>query len=117
MSKRRVVITGLGILSPVGNGLDQAWDNIINGRSGIGPITKFDASLLPSRFAGEIKNFNPADWMTAKEVRRMDSFIHYGIAATKMAIDDAGLIVNDENAERIGVNVGSGIGGDRKSVV
>ena len=111
MSKRRVVITGLGILSPVGNGLDQAWDNIINGRSGIGPITKFDASLLPSRFAGEIKNFNPADWMTAKEVRRMDSFIHYGIAATKMAIDDAGLIVNDENAERIGVNVGSGIGG------
>ena len=111
MSKRRVVITGLGILSPVGNGLEQAWDNIINGRSGIGPITKFDASLLPSRFAGEIKNFNPADWMTAKEVRRMDSFIHYGIAATKMAIDDAGLIVNDENAERIGVNVGSGIGG------
>jgi len=111
MSKRRVVITGLGILSPVGNGLEQAWDNIINGRSGIGPITKFDASLLPSRFAGEIKNFNPADWMSAKEVRRMDSFIHYGIAATKMAIDDAGLIVNEENAERIGVNVGSGIGG------
>jgi 3-oxoacyl-[acyl-carrier-protein] synthase II len=111
MSKRRVVITGLGILSPVGNGLDQAWDNIINGRSGIGPITKFDASLLPSRFAGEIKNFNPADWMSAKEVRRMDSFIHYGIAATKMAIEDAGLIVNEENAERIGVNVGSGIGG------
>jgi 3-oxoacyl-[acyl-carrier-protein] synthase II len=111
MSKRRVVITGLGILSPVGNGIEQAWDNIINGRSGIGPITKFDASLLPSRFAGEIKNFNPADWMSAKEVRRMDSFIHYGIAATKMAIDDAGLIVNEENAERIGVNVGSGIGG------
>jgi 3-oxoacyl-[acyl-carrier-protein] synthase II len=111
MSKRRVVITGLGILSPVGNGLDQAWDNIINGRSGIGPITKFDASLLPSRFAGEIKGFNPADWMSAKEVRRMDSFIHYGIAAAKMAIDDAGLVVNEENAERIGVNVGSGIGG------
>jgi 3-oxoacyl-[acyl-carrier-protein] synthase II len=111
MSKRRVVITGLGILSPVGNGLDEAWDNIINGRSGIGPITKFDASLLPSRFAGEIKNFNPADWMSAKEVRRMDSFIHYGIAATKMAIDDAGLVVSEENAERIGVNVGSGIGG------
>jgi 3-oxoacyl-[acyl-carrier-protein] synthase II len=111
MSKRRVVITGLGILSPVGNGIDQAWDNIINGRSGIGPITKFDASLLPSRFAGEVKNFNPADWMSAKEVRRMDSFIHYGIAAAKMAIDDAGLIVNEQNAERIGVNVGSGIGG------
>ena len=111
MSKRRVVITGLGILSPVGNSLAQAWDNIVNGRSGIGPITKFDASSLPSRFAGELKNFNPADWMSAKEVRRMDSFIHYGIAATKMAIDDAGLIVTEENAERIGVNVGSGIGG------
>ena len=111
MSKRRVVITGLGILSPVGNSLTQAWDNIVNGRSGIGPITKFDASSLPSRFAGELKNFNPADWMSAKEVRRMDSFIHYGIAATKMAIDDAGLIVTEENAERIGVNVGSGIGG------
>ena len=111
MSKRRVVITGLGILSPVGNSLTEAWNNIINGRSGIGPITKFDASLLPSRFAGELKNFNPADWMSAKEVRRMDSFIHYGIAATKMAIDDAGLIVTEENAERIGVNVGSGIGG------
>ncbi len=111
MSKRRVVITGLGILSPVGNSLTEAWDNIVNGRSGIGPITKFDASLLPSRFAGELKNFNPADWMSAKEVRRMDSFIHYGIAATKMAIDDAGLVVTEENAERIGVNVGSGIGG------
>ncbi len=111
MSKRRVVITGLGILSPVGNSLTQAWDNIVNGQSGIGPITKFDASSLPSRFAGELKNFNPADWMSAKEVRRMDSFIHYGIAATKMAIDDAGLIVTEENAERIGVNVGSGIGG------
>ena len=111
MSKRRVVITGLGILSPVGNSLAQAWDNIVNGRSGIAPITKFDASSLPSRFAGELKNFNPADWMSAKEVRRMDSFIHYGIAATKMAIDDAGLIVTEENAERIGVNVGSGIGG------
>ncbi len=111
MSKRRVVITGLGILSPVGNSLKEAWDNIVNGRSGIGPITKFDASSLPSRFAGELKNFNPADWMSAKEVRRMDSFIHYGIAATKMAIDDAGLIVTEQNAERIGVNVGSGIGG------
>ena len=111
MSKRRVVITGLGILSPVGNSLTQAWDNIVNGRSGIGPITKFDASSLPSRFAGELKNFNPADWMSAKEVRRMDSFIHYGIAATKMAIDDAGLIVTEDNDERIGVNVGSGIGG------
>jgi 3-oxoacyl-[acyl-carrier-protein] synthase II len=111
MSKRRVVVTGLGILSPVGNTLAEAWDNIVNGRSGIGPITKFDASALPSRFAGELKGFDPAQWMSAKEVRRMDSFIHYGIAAARMAMDDAGLVVTEENAERIGVNVGSGIGG------
>ena len=111
MSKRRVVITGLGIVSPVGNGIAEAWDNTINGRGGIGPIKHFDASTLPTRFAGEVKNFNAADWMSAKEVRRMDTFIHYGIAATKMAMDDAGLTVTEENAERIGVNVGSGIGG------
>ena len=111
MSKRRVVITGLGIVSPVGNGIAEAWDNVVNGRNGIGPITRFDASVLPTRFAGEVKNFNPADWMSPKEVRRMDSFIHYGVAATKMAMDDAGLVVTEENAERIGVNVGSGIGG------
>ena len=94
MSKRRVVITGLGIVSPIGNGIAEAWDNAINGRNGIGPITRFDASVLPTRFAGEVKNFNPADWMSAKEVRRMDAFIHFGVAATKMAIDDAGLVVN-----------------------
>ena len=111
MSKRRVVITGLGIVSPVGNGIAEAWDNTINGRGGIGPITHFDASSLPTRFAGEVKNFNAADWMSAKEVRRMDTFIHFGIAATKMAIEDAGLVVTEQNAERIGVNVGSGIGG------
>ncbi len=111
MSKRRVVITGLGIVSPVGNGITQAWDNTVNGRGGIGPLTHFDASALPTRFAGEVKDFNPADWMSPKEVRRMDTFIHYGIAATKMAMDDAGLQVTELNAERIGVNVGSGIGG------
>ena len=101
MSKRRVVITGLGIVSPVGNGIAQAWDNVINGRGGIGPITRFDASVLPTRFAGEVKDFKPEDWMSAKEVRRMDTFIHYGLAATKMAIDDAGLEVTEANAERI----------------
>lgn len=111
MPKRRVVITGLGIVSPVGNGIAEAWDNTINGRGGIGPITHFDASMLPTRFAGEVKNFNAADWMSPKEVRRMDTFIHFGIAATKMAMDDAGLQVTEQNAERIGVNVGSGIGG------
>ncbi len=111
MSKRRVVITGLGIVSPVGNTVAEAWDNIINGRGGIAPITRFDASVLPTRIAGEVKNFNPGDWMSPKEVRRMDTFIHFGLAATKMALDDSGLIVTDENSEFIGVNVGSGIGG------
>ena len=111
MSKRRVVITGLGIVSPVGNGIKEAWDNLIHGRGGIGPITRFDASVLPTRIAGEVKNFDAAQWMSPKEVRRMDTFIHYGLAATKMAMDDAGLTVTPENAERFGVNVGSGIGG------
>jgi 3-oxoacyl-[acyl-carrier-protein] synthase II len=111
MSNRRVVITGLGIVSPVGNGLDAAWDNLVNGRGGIGPITRFDAGILPTRIAGEVKNFDPSQWVSAKELRRMDTFIHYGLAATKMALDDAGIAVTEANAERIGVNVGSGIGG------
>jgi len=111
MSKRRVVITGLGIVSPVGIGIRQAWDNLLKGASGVGPITKFDASPLPTRIAAEVKGFNSADWMHPKETRRSDLFVHYGIAATKMALDDAGLVIDDSNAERIGVNVGSGIGG------
>lgn len=111
MNKRRVVITGLGIVSPVGNTIAEAWNNIISGRSGIGAITKFDAGVLPTRIAGEVKGFNAADWMSPKEVRRMDTFIHYGLAATKMAIEDASLVVTEANAEHIGVNVGSGIGG------
>jgi len=111
MSKRRVVVTGLGIVSPVGNSVAAAWDNIVNGRGGIVPITKFDAASLPTRLAGEVRGFNPADWMSAKEVRRMDTFIHYGLAVAKQALDDSGITINDENAIRIGVNVGSGIGG------
>jgi 3-oxoacyl-[acyl-carrier-protein] synthase II len=111
MNKRRVVITGLGIVSPVGNTVAEAWDNIVNGRGGIAPITAFDAAVLPTRFAGEVKNFDAAAWMSPKEVRRMDRFIHFGLAATKMALDDAGIAVTEENAERFGVNVGSGIGG------
>jgi 3-oxoacyl-[acyl-carrier-protein] synthase II len=111
MSKRRVVVTGLGIVSPVGNGVEQCWDNIVNGRSGIATITRFDAAILPTRFAGEVKNFDAAQFMSSKEVRRLDAFIHYGIAATKMALADANLEITEANAERIGVNVGSGIGG------
>ena len=111
MSKRRVVITGLGIVSPVGNSIPQVWDNLTNGRGGVSLITRFDPALLPTRFAAQVTNFNPNEWMSPKEVRRMDTFIHYGLAAAKMAMDDAGLVVTEENAERIGVNVGSGIGG------
>jgi 3-oxoacyl-[acyl-carrier-protein] synthase II len=111
MSKRRVVVTGLGIVSPVGNSVASAWDNIVNGRGGIVPITKFDASALPTRFAGEVKGFNPGDWMSPKEVRRMDTFIHYGLAVAKQALDDSGLAITEENSVRIGVNMGSGIGG------
>jgi 3-oxoacyl-[acyl-carrier-protein] synthase II len=111
MSKRRVVVTGLGIVSPVGNGIEQAWANLVKGASGVGPITKFDASVLPTRIAAEVKGFNAVDWMPPKETRRSDTFVHYGLAATKMALDDAGLVIDESNGERIGVNVGSGIGG------
>jgi 3-oxoacyl-[acyl-carrier-protein] synthase II len=111
MSKRRVVVTGLGIVSPVGNGIKEAWDNLLAGRSGVGPITRFDAAQLPTRIAAEVKGFNAADWMHPKETRRSDTFIHYGLAATRMALDDAGFTIDDSNAERVGVNVGSGIGG------
>ena len=111
MSKRRVVVTGLGIVSPVGTGLPQAWENLVNGRSGVGPITKFDATPLSTRIAAEVKGFEPSQWMPPKEVRRSDTFIHYGIAATRMALDDAGLAIDEGNALRTGVIVGSGIGG------
>jgi len=111
MSKRKVVVTGLGVVSPVGNTVASAWDNLLKGVSGVGPITHFDASVLPTRIAGEVKGFNPTDWMHPKETRRSDTFIHYGLAATKMALDDAGLVIDESNAERVGVNVGSGIGG------
>src|SRR5260221_11984160 len=111
MSKRRVVVTGLGIVSPVGNGIKDAWANLLNGVSGVGPITHFDASVLPTRIAAEVKNFKATDWMHPKETRRSDTFIHYGLAATRMALDDAGFAIDESNSERVGVNVGSGIGG------
>ena len=113
MSQRRVVVTGMGIVSPVGNTLATAWDSITHGRSGIGPLTHFDASAYNTRIAGEVKDFDPKQWMALKDVKKMDNFIHYGIAASLMAIDDAGLEITEANAERIGVLVGSGIGGIR----
>jgi 3-oxoacyl-[acyl-carrier-protein] synthase II len=84
MSKRRVVVTGLGVVSPVGNGIEEAWGNLLRGASGVGPITRFDAALLPTRIAAEVKGFKATDWMHPKETRRSDTFIHYGLAATKM---------------------------------
>ena len=111
MTRRRVVITGLGIISPVGNTVEQAWQNIVAGRSGIDRITRFDASTFPVQIAGEVKNFNIADYIPVKDARRMDTFIHYGMAAGIEAIKDAGLEAHPANAERIGVSIGSGIGG------
>ena len=111
MSRRRVVVTGLGIISPVGNTIPEAWDNILAGRSGIGPITRFDASAFSARIAGEVKGFDVTSYLSPKEARRMDTFIHFGMAAGIQAIRDSGLEVSAENAERIGVNIGAGIGG------
>ncbi|MDP3743257.1 MAG: beta-ketoacyl-ACP synthase II [Methylotenera sp.] len=111
MSKRRVVVTGLGVVSPVGIGVKTAWDNILAGKSGITKITKFDASAFTTGIAGEVKDFNAEDFISAKDARRMDTFIQYGLAAGIEAFKDSGLEVTEENAERIGVSIGSGIGG------
>lgn len=111
MSKRRVVVTGLGVVSPVGNDVKTAWANILAGKSGITQITKFDASAFASTIAGEVKNFNAEDHISAKDSRRMDTFIQYGLAAAIEAVKDSGIEATDENAERIGVSIGSGIGG------
>jgi 3-oxoacyl-[acyl-carrier-protein] synthase II len=111
MSKRRVVVTGLGLITPVGIGVKESWTNIINGQSGIGKITKFDCSTFPSQVAGEVKNFDPLQYIPPKDARRMDTFIQFGIAAGIEAFKDSGIEVTDHNSERIGVSVGSGIGG------
>ncbi len=115
MTRRRVVVTGLGLISPVGNSVAEGWDNLVAGRSGIADVTKFDASALSCRFAGEVKGFNVEDYFPAKDARHMDTFIHYGMAASIQAVRDAGLATGDalseDQAERIGVMVGSGIGG------
>jgi 3-oxoacyl-[acyl-carrier-protein] synthase II len=111
LSRRRVVITGLGTVCPVGNSVKEAWSNIQAGKSGITRITRFDATPFASQIAGEVKNFDVSTVLTPKEARRVDIFIHYGIAAAVEAIKDAGLAANPANAERIGVNIGSGIGG------
>ncbi len=110
-TQRRVVITGLGCVSPVGNNIADSWKAITEGKSGIATVTKFDATPFSTHFAGEVKGFNVEEYMPAKEARHMDTFIHYGMAAGMQAMADSGLVVNETNAERIGVIVGSGIGG------
>ena len=111
MSKRRVVVTGLGIVCPVGNSVLKAWGNILEGQSGIGTITRFDATPFASHIAGEVRDFDITKILPAKDARRMDTFIHYGLAAGIEALEDAGISKTPDNAERIGVNIGSGIGG------
>ena len=111
MSRRRVVVTGLGIISPVGNDIAAAWDSILNARSGIARVTRFDASAFPARIAGEVKDFDVTRHLSGKEARRYDTFIHYGIVATMEAIRDAGLEGYAGDKERVGVCIGSGIGG------
>jgi 3-oxoacyl-[acyl-carrier-protein] synthase II len=111
MSRRRVVVTGLGLVCPVGNAMEEAWSALVAGKSGIGPITLFDASTFPTRIAGEVKGFDPEKFMERKEVRRNDRFIHLALAAADMAMRDAGLDMNREDPERVGAIVGSGLGG------
>ncbi len=109
--KRRVVVTGLGIVSPVGSTLKTAWDNIVNGKSGIRPVTFFDASGFATRFSGSVPDFQSEKYISSKDLKKMDTFIHYGMAAAIDALEDSGLQITDENAERIGAVIGSGIGG------
>lgn len=111
MNRRRVVVTGLGLVSPVGVGVEESWAALVAGKSGIGPITLFDASTYPSRIAGEVKGFDPAKFMDRKEVRRNDRFIHFALAAAEMAMKDSGLEMSREDPERVGCIVGAGIGG------
>lgn len=108
---RRVVVTGLGLISPLGIGTQATWDALVEGRSGIGPITKFDTEGFSVRIAGEVKNFDPGQWFEHKEIKKFDAFVHYAVAASEMALEQSGLEIGDHNAHRVGVVIGSGIGG------
>ncbi|MCK5871309.1 MAG: beta-ketoacyl-ACP synthase II, partial [Methylococcales bacterium] len=111
MNTRRVVITGLGAITPLANNVQETWDGIINGKSGISAIDSFDISSFATTFGGVIRNFDIGQYISVKDAKRMDGFIHYGIAAGCQAIDDSGIEITEENAERIGVAIGAGIGG------
>jgi len=106
-----VVVTGIGLVTPCGIGTDNVWNNILSGKSGIGPITRFDVDRFDTKFAGEVKDFNPEDYVQPKEVKKMDLFIHYALAAAQIAVKDAGLDIGKEDSERVGVVVGTGLGG------
>jgi 3-oxoacyl-[acyl-carrier-protein] synthase II len=108
---RRVVVTGIGLVSCVGLTADETWASLIAGRSGIGPITRFDAEAFRCRFAGEVRGFDPESFMPRKEIKKFDTFIHFAAAAAKEAVETSGLSVTEENATRIGTYIGSGIGG------
>ena len=109
--KRRVVVTGLGLITPLGTGVEKTWSALCAGKSGVRRITKFDPSNHACQIAGEVTDFNPADYIEKKEIKKMDTFIHYAVGASQMAVDDSGLKVTEENADRVGVYIGSGIGG------
>ncbi|HVE73236.1 MAG TPA: beta-ketoacyl-ACP synthase II [Thermoanaerobaculia bacterium] len=111
MDKRRVVVTGIGMISPLGVGNEATWQGLVEGRSGVGPITKFDASAYSARIAGEVKGFDPEKWIDKKEVKKSDTFIHYAIVAAQMAVDDARIDTKSLDSDRLGVIIGSGIGG------
>jgi len=108
---RRVAVTGVGLVSPLGVGTAENWDALLAGRSGIGPLTRFDAAEYPSRIAGEVKGFNPLDYLDKKDVKKSDTFIQFALAATRFAVEDSGLTIGEDNADRVGVIIGSGIGG------
>ncbi|MEK6618511.1 MAG: beta-ketoacyl-ACP synthase II [Nitrospirota bacterium] len=108
---RRVVVTGMGLVTPLGTGLEKTWKALCAGKSGIGRITRFDPTDYPCQIAGEVPDFDPAAFIEKKEIKKMDTFIHYAVGASQMAVDDAGLKVTEENAERVGVYIGAGIGG------
>jgi 3-oxoacyl-[acyl-carrier-protein] synthase II len=111
MEKRRVVVTGLGLVTPLGIGVQETWDALIEGKSGVGRITQFDCSSYPVQIAAEVKNFDPSQYIEPKELKKMDRFIHFAIAASDMAMKDSGLKITKENADRVGVIIGSGMGG------
>jgi 3-oxoacyl-[acyl-carrier-protein] synthase II len=102
LARRRVVVTGVGLVSPLGVGTAPTWEGIVGGRSGIGPITRFDVSEYPCRIAGEVEGFDAADWMERKEIKKVDLFCHYGVAASQMALEDSGFLETDYDGDRVG---------------